>query len=214
MVLDKKETTVAYRCPVCGVGVVSIVGAFSLSADMIRMRCSCGGSEMTINYRSDRRVRLTVPCLFCPTPHTYTLSDEMFFRREPTSLPCAYTGIDICFIGKKDDVLASLERSERELLELLGDDAADDLERVRGSSKQRGVLPDPQVYDIVNFVVHDMQEEGKIHCRCEDGGDYRVEIGDDAIRVVCSKCGASASFPADSVLSAHEFLESDSLELS
>ena len=209
MVLDKKETTIAYRCPSCGSGVVSLVGAFSLSADMIRMRCSCGGSELTVQYKRDRRVRLTVPCLFCPTPHSFTLSGEMFFRRELTTLPCAYTGIEVCFIGAKDDVIDALSRSERELLEMLGDTDMSDLERVRKMS-----LSDPQVYDIVNFVVRDMQDEGKIHCRCEDGdGDYRVSIDDDAISVTCERCGASASFPADSVLSAHEFLISDSLNL-
>lgn len=209
MVLDKKEATAAYRCPSCGAGVMSLVGAFSLSADMIRLRCTCGGSEMTIQYRSDRRVRLTVPCLFCPTPHTYTLSDEVFFRRELTAFPCPYTGIDIAFIGGKGAVVRALEESERELLELLGDADPAELER----AKHRA-LSDPQVFDIVNFVVADLRDEGKIHCFCHDGdGDYRVMIEDEAIRVVCARCGAQAEFPADSVSSAHNFLDADSLYL-
>lgn len=209
MVLDKKETTVAYRCPSCGAGVVSLVGAFSLSADMIRMKCSCGGSEMTVRYRSDRRIRLTVPCLFCPTPHTFTVSDGVFFSRELTSLSCAYTGIDICFVGGKGAVSKALEDSERELLELLGDADPAELDRIR-----RKTLSDPQVFDIVNFVVRDLQEEGKIHCFCGEGeGDYRVSIEENAIRVICARCGAMAEFPADSVLSAHEFLDADSLYL-
>ena len=209
MVLDKKETTVAYRCPSCGAGVMSLVGAFSLSADMIRLKCSCGGSEMTIQYRSDRRVRLTVPCLFCPTPHSFTVGDEVFFHRELLALACAYTGVDICFVGGKGAVITALERSERELLEMLGDTDPAELEHVRNRS-----LTDPQVYDIVNFVVRDMQEEGKIHCFCGDGcGDYRVLIEDSSIRVICAKCGAAAEFPADSVLSAQEFLKADCLHL-
>lgn len=209
MVLDKKETTVAYRCPSCGAGVLSLVGAFSLSADMIRLRCSCGGSEMTVQYRSDRKIRLTVPCLFCPSPHTFTVSDDFFFGRELTSLACAYTGIDICFVGGRGAVSKALEDSERELLKLLGDADPSDLERVRNKT-----LPDPQIYDIVNFVVRDLQEEGNIHCFCGAGkGDYRVMIEDDLIRVICAKCGAMAEFPADSVLAAHQFLDSDSLYL-
>ncbi len=209
MVLDKKEATVAYRCPSCGAGVMSLVGAFSLSADMIRMKCSCGGSEMTIQYKSDRRVRMTAPCLFCPTPHNYTLSDDVFFHRELTSFPCPYTGIEVAFIGSKDAVADALERSERELLELLGDADPADLERIR-----KQTLTDPQVYDIVNFVVADLKEEGKIHCNCRDGsGDYRVMIGEDSIRVICAKCGAQAEFPADSVMSAHQFLDADVLYL-
>lgn len=209
MVLDKKEATVAYRCPSCGSGVLSLVGAFSLSADMIRLRCSCGKSEMTVQYRSDRRVRLTVPCLFCPTPHSFTVSDELFFRREITSFPCPYTGIDIAFIGSKGAVMKSLERSEHELLELLGEADPADLERVRNQA-----LTDPQIFDIVNFVVADLKEEGKIYCNCRDGkGDYRVMIGDNSIRVICARCGAQAEFPADSVTSAHKFLDADVLYL-
>ena len=209
MVLDKKEATAAYRCPSCGAGVMSLVGAFSLSADMIRLRCSCGGSEMTVQYRSDRRVRLTVPCLFCPTPHTYTLSDEVFFHRSLTAFPCPFTGVDVAFIGGKDDVVAALEESERELLELLGDTDPAELERVRNRA-----LTDPQVFDIVNFVVADLKEEGKIHCFCHDGdGDYRVMIGDNSIRVICERCGAQAEFPADSVSTAHDFLDADTLHL-
>ncbi len=209
MVLDRKDTTVAYRCPSCGSGVMSLVGAFSLSADMIRMRCSCGGSEMTIQYRPDRKVRLTVPCLFCPTPHTFTVGDDIFFHREVMSFGCAYTGVDILFFGTKDAVMKALSDSEHELLELLGGAELSELERVRNRT-----LSDPQVYDIVNFVVSDLRDEGKIHCGCPDGdGEYSVKIGDDKISVVCERCGAHADFPADSVLSAHEFLGADSLEL-
>ena len=212
MILDRKETTVAYRCPECGAGVVSLVGAFSLSADMIRMRCSCGGSELTVQYRNDKRVRLTVPCLFCPTPHSFTLSDEVFFKRELTTLPCAYTGFSVCFIGAKNDVVSALSRSEAELLELFGDDAQTDLDSMRRAGRMIP-LTDPQVFDIVNFVVHDLQDEGRITCRCEDGGDYKIKIDDCSIRVECERCGASAVFPADSVTTASEFLLADSLHL-
>ena len=37
MVLQQKQTTVAYRCPECGSIVLSLVGVFALSADMIRL---------------------------------------------------------------------------------------------------------------------------------------------------------------------------------
>ena len=58
MVLDKKETTVAYRCPQCGSWVASIVGVFSLTADMLRLKCPCGESELTIVNTNDKKIRL------------------------------------------------------------------------------------------------------------------------------------------------------------
>ena len=60
MVLDLKQTTVAYRCPHCGAGVMSAVGLFSLSADMVKLKCTCGKSEMTIVYSKDGKPYLSV----------------------------------------------------------------------------------------------------------------------------------------------------------
>ena len=45
MIINPKETTVAYRCPACGAGVMSAVGIFALSAEMIKLKCTCGQSE-------------------------------------------------------------------------------------------------------------------------------------------------------------------------
>jgi len=69
MILDKKETTVAYRCPDCGAVVMSLVGIFTLTADMIRLKCPCGNSQLEIIYTKEKKVRLNVPCFLCPTPH-------------------------------------------------------------------------------------------------------------------------------------------------
>ena len=81
MVLDKKETTVAYRCPVCGASVMSMIGIFALTADLIKLKCPCGESELELVYTRDKKIRLNVPCLFCPTPHSYIISSQMFFER-------------------------------------------------------------------------------------------------------------------------------------
>ena len=72
MIINPKETTVAYRCPACGAGVMSAVGIFALSAEMIKLKCTCGKSELKIIYNRDGTVRLTVPCLLCAQPHTFT----------------------------------------------------------------------------------------------------------------------------------------------
>ena len=48
MILDEKKTTVAYRCPGCGAMVRSMIGAFTLSADMMRLKCPCGESAVRV----------------------------------------------------------------------------------------------------------------------------------------------------------------------
>lgn len=61
MILNSKETTIIYRCPHCGLSVVSVVGIFTLSGDMVKLKCDCGGSALVLTHTSDGKVRLTCP---------------------------------------------------------------------------------------------------------------------------------------------------------
>jgi len=210
MVLENKQTTVAYRCPHCGAGVLSAVGLFQLSAHMVRLKCSCGESEMTVVYQKDGTVRFTVPCIFCPNPHHFSINSSVFFGKDLFALPCPYSDINVGLIGEINHVKAELSRGELQLMELL-EKSGGSLESIRGEE----YLHDPQVLEIVTYVLRELDEEGRIHCRCHEGeeGDYEVEILEDSIRVTCKKCGASKELPSDSVIAAHDFLYIDSLEL-
>lgn len=212
MVLDSKQTTVAYRCPHCGAGVLSAVGVFSLAADMVKLKCDCGKSEMTIVKTRDGKLRLTVPCIFCPKPHVFTLNSTLFYGKELFVLPCPYSDVNICCIGDTNLVKAELARTELELLDIMEENGISDFSVLHEDGA--GMLTDPQIFDIVMFVIHDLEAEGKITCRCEDGeGEYEAEVLDDAIRVRCTRCGAEQLIPTDSCLGAHAFLNCDNLHL-
>ena len=211
MVLDQKQTTVAYRCPKCGAGVMSVVGLFNLSADMVKLKCDCGGSEMSIVYTKDSKVRFTVPCILCPNPHQYTLSSSVFFSKELFVLPCHYSGINIAMMGETNSVKAELARSELELLDMLEKSGVEDFESIRGEQ----TLSDPQVLEIVLYVIKELDEEGRIECRCEGESEreYEIEFLKDSMRVTCKCCGASSEIPTRSLIDAHEFLNADRLVL-
>ncbi|MBQ2768222.1 MAG: hypothetical protein IJF49_09150 [Clostridia bacterium] len=209
MVLTPKQTTIAYRCPHCGAGIMSAIGFFSLSGDMLKLKCDCGESELIIQRSRDGKIRLTVPCILCAKPHQYTISSSLFFGRELFTLSCPYSDLHSCFIGETNHVKAALAKNELELLELLeesGVESFDALHRDR-------TLTDPQIFDIILFVIRELEAEGQIKCRCADGGEYEVEVLDDCIRVYCTVCGAESRLPTDSVLSANAFLNADSLTL-
>ena len=231
MVLNEKRTTVAYRCPDCGGGILSAVGLFNLSADMVKLKCTCGKSELKIVYNRDGTVRLTVPCLLCSHPHNFTIKSNLFFSDELFVLPCPYSDINICFTGEMNRVKAELARTELELLDMLEENGITDFSALHGDEKDLG---DPQILDIVLFVIDDLDAEGKIYCHCNPdpalGGDpaaaaaeygeaddeqsrYEAEITDDGIKLTCRICGASRVIPTDSMLSAHAFLNADSLHL-
>lgn len=210
MILEGNMTMAAYRCPACGATVKSMVGAFSLSADMMKLKCPCGGSEMMIEYRRDGKIRLTVPCFLCPRPHIYTVSKNIFFGRDIFMFPCSYTGVDIGFVGSEENVESAIRESDIALEDILGDASFEEMSQ--GSSG--GVFDDPQILDIVLFVIDELAAEGHIHCGCGDGlGEYETSVLDDSVRVSCKRCRRHVDIPAGSTIAANAFLHCDEITL-
>ncbi len=211
MILEPKQTTVAYRCPKCGAGVMSVVGLFALSADMMKLKCDCGGSEMSIVYTKDSKVRFTVPCILCPNPHNYTINSSVFFGKDLFVLPCAYTGINIAMMGETNKVKAELARTELEILDLLEQSGLEGFDEIKGEPN----LSDPQVLEIIMYVIKELDEENKIYCNCEEGTEreFEIEFLQRSVKISCKQCGASKEIFTESLIDAHAFLNADSLTL-
>lgn len=210
MILNQKQTTLAYRCPACGGVTTSMVGAFSLSGSLFRLKCDCHGSEMTVEKTNDGKMRLTFPCLACNCTHSHVLSSSVFFDSDIFVIPCSMSGIDICFIGRERSVAEAIDLSNKELLALLGEE---NIESLKNEEKDRDELCDPQILEIIRYTINELNEENAIHCNCAEKGELACDIYDDHITVRCIKCGARADIPTNSTIVAHEFLESDSLIL-
>ena len=212
MILNQKQTTLAYRCPHCGAAVTSMVGVFSLSADMIRMKCPCGESDLSVVYTKDKKVRLSVPCFLCPKPHTFTLSSQLFFETDLMAFPCPYSGINIAFVGHEEKVAQAFAEADRELQEILQAEPFSSLSESRHDRSR--MFSDPQIMDIIMYVIHELNAEGEIRCKCPEGhGHYAVDILDDCVKISCQDCGASAEIPTDSIVSANAFLHCTHIDL-
>lgn len=212
MILNQKQTTLAYRCPHCGSAVTSLVGVFSLSADMIRMKCPCGESDLSVVYTKDKKVRLSVPCFLCPKPHTFTLSSQLFFETDLMAFPCPYSGMNIAFVGQSDKVSEAFAEADRELQEILQEEQFSSLAENRQDRSR--MFSDPQIMDIIMYVIHELSAEGEIHCKCPEGhGHYAVDVLDDCVKILCEDCGASAEIPTDSIVSANAFLHCTHIDL-
>ena len=212
MIVKPNETTVAYRCPECASGVKSIVGIFSLSADMLKLKCPCGDSSMTIKRTNDDKIRLSVPCLVCRRDHEFIVSRELFFKNELFELPCSLSGFSLAFIGNGDDVSEALKRSDEELLAVLKEAGAESLDIFKEQPDSAKELPFAEVHDIVRFIVKELEEENAIRCLCSEG-DYDVELFDDNVCVFCRNCGAKQYISTASLAEAQAFLEIDELVL-
>ncbi len=217
MVVKQKQTHIAYRCPHCNLTVFGFVGKFALSADMLRLKCPCGKSELTMTYTADKKIRLAVPCLFCASEHQFVVTQNLFFERDIFLLNCSYTNMDICFIGDKAKIDAALEENEKELHRLLQNLGLSSMAQLRGEQEGEDeddipYLNDAQIYDIIRFLIADLSEEGEISCPCESG-HYECEVAPHGIRVFCTECGAEHLFRAESVADAQEFLHCSHIDL-
>ena len=234
MIISTNNTTIAYRCPSCGSAIKSVIGVFSLSGDMIKLKCSCHESELKISYTSDGKVRLSVPCLACGNDHEFVVSKGAVLSRELLMLTCPYTGIDICFIGTKEKVEEQLDRVEDELLQILDENEGEDFygKYEEGAFPQ---TPDLTALPLVSTVVKELLCEGAIKCGCEEkcgeerakldinnmlmlGGDYDNECSGDIELIIdnenyvvrCLSCGKRYKITPDGV---GRFCEMTELEL-
>ncbi|MBR6727797.1 MAG: hypothetical protein IKM08_06360, partial [Clostridia bacterium] len=110
-------------------------------------------------------------------------------------------------------VKAELSRVELQLMDLMEEHGITDFQALHEEAEQ--AVTDPQVLEIVLFVIRDLDEEGRIRCSCADGEvhEYDVEVLESGVRVSCKSCGASKLIPASSLVEAHDFLNCDSLTL-
>ena len=117
--IKDKNTTLGYHCPHCGISILNTVNMFSFSAggNLIKLKCPCGASELSVNVTRDKKFRLTVPCIVCPNSHCYVVSANIFFEREIFAFSCKFTALSICFIGKNAQVMEAMRKNEQELLQ-------------------------------------------------------------------------------------------------
>ena len=214
MVIKPKQRNIVYRCPECASAVFGIVGKFALSADLVRLKCSCEKpTSLDINKTNDGKIRLSVPCLFCKQNHNYVVSESIFFDRDLFLLNCPYTGLDIAFLGEEERLNSELKRTEEEIQRLLTGLEVEELSDIQPEDMHEDeILPDPAVYDTLRFVVKDLEEEGRLKCLCNNG-KYDLRFTDEGIEVYCEKCGGSYLFKATTPSIAEEYLSIDELKL-
>jgi len=214
MILKSRESLVAFRCPHCGSSILSMVGVFALSGDLIKLKCDCGESELVIIRQGDDRIKLTVPCIICPNPHVFTLSTGSFFTRDLITLTCPLSGIDVGFIGKEQPVRDALDETERELDSLLEAAELDNFDKLRDTND--GISGDEtELAHLARFVIAELCEDDLIECDCEnpDDADYDYSIDGDSITVFCHTCGCEKTFNVETQAQLEDFALIDMIHL-
>ena len=209
-----KEKHFAYRCPSCGDTVLALMGKFSLSGDLLRLRCSCGKSFADIQAERAQKVHLSVPCPLCKKPHAYTIAPSLLLEKEIFTLGCPYSpDIAVALMGEEEPLNEALTKESEKLSQLLTAFDSDSLSDIQPQDMNDDeILPDPAVYDTIRFLVRELEADGMVHCPCKSGS-YDFRFTDDGIQVVCPDCGASYEFKVSSPEAAQEYLTMDELYL-
>ncbi len=211
MLLGNKKTHIAYRCPSCGSGVRGLCGDFALAGGrLLRLRCPCGQSHLEVAPAGDGKLLLTVPCLLCGTAHRFRISESLFYGRDLFLLNCAYSDLDVAFIGDEERVSAALDENEGKLRTMFADAGIAALSA--NTEEERPTLPDVGVLDIIRFLVRELEADGEIDCPCGNG-EYDLELCPDGVRVFCQNCGGEHLFPVSSEEAAQAFLMTDHITL-
>lgn len=222
MILNSKNTTLAYRCPKCGKNVFSVVGVFTLSGDMFKLKCSCGGSELTMRYDANRKATITVPCIVCSDNHSFTVGTNRLFGNSAFSLSCDCSGVDICFMGEEDAVIKATEKADKDFDALLKSAGVNSFEEFLAAKSDddeyySDKYPDPEMQSLIHFLLCELEDDGNIHCKCgKCKGHYEFKlVGDkhDNVLIWCTECSASVSIPLTDPVAIEEFSRLSSLKL-
>ena len=211
--MNKRINHIAYRCPDCAVATVGLLGGAATFGDLLRLKCECGGSALDIKKERDGKIHLHVPCIYCKDSHGYKLSPDVLTRDKLTKLGCPFSGMDIAFIGEGGEIAPELERTADELSRIMASLDAEDVKDIQPHDLDENECPpDPSIFDTINFVVRDLEAEGKVKCPC-NSGKYGLRFTDDGMQVYCEDCGASFNFHCRSVSLAEEYLTASEIVL-
>ncbi len=212
--MSKKETNIAYRCPECGFATFGFIGKFALESNLLRLKCACGDkNSLDISIRNDKKIDLSVPCVFCKSNHSFVISEGIFFDKELFPIKCPYANTDIAFVGEKSAVDEAVKNNTDELNRLINALELDDFKDMQPKELDESeILPDPEIYDALRFLVKELEADGSINCPC-GVGTYDLRFTDSGIEVYCTECGASYEFKISSLASAHELMELDEITL-
>ena len=94
-----KRKQLAYRCPACGIATVGFFGRLASVSDMLRLKCECGESALTVTKQREGGLKLSVPCVYCRDVHSFVISEDIAEREDKTLLSCPFSGMNILFIA-------------------------------------------------------------------------------------------------------------------
>ena len=194
--------TIAFKCPFCGSVEFNTVSIFDFSGKKeYTVQCSCKDGFVKIAKGKNKRYTVSMPCIACNEVHDYVLDYKTLWLNDIFVLKCPDSKLELCFIGKDDNVRKSVDRYEMQMDILMNEIGYDD-------------------YFINNTVmlntvdkIHDIAEKGNLLCQC-GSDDISMEMFYDRVELTCNRCLVQTVIKACTNHDLKDTLTKDSIVLS
>lgn len=168
---------IAYKCSSCGSFEFYNTSLFVLLFGKENcFSCRCKKSEFTISETNDGYLA-KIPCIGCGNEHVYTFGRKAVLKKEIIAFNCPETDIQLCFIGKDEQVRKKVDSMEKEL------------DKIIDMFGYESYFNNTQVMlDTLNKI-HDIAEQGNLCCECGNS-DIELLLLPDVILLKCRRCSA------------------------
>lgn len=170
-------TVLAIRCSYCGKLNFHAVSLFAFSGKKsLCFDCDCTEGFLIISLVKPGRFVLKTGCGMCETEHAYYFKYKELFSAGAVPLKCLETGLEIGFVGAKEQVIAALNDQETTFSDLVED---------VGYGK---FFDNPEIMLQVIEHLNCLSEEGSLKCKCGNN-NIDLDILPDRLEIVCNDCG-------------------------
>lgn len=177
MLVDLKKV-VACLCPFCSNVCSKLVTAFNFSGKhKVQLICSTQGCHEQCADITEKsgKYKLDAECPICGEKHSYTMSKQSFWNKQISTFKCPVSGIDILFIGNRENVEKAIEENTDVYMQIINE-LTDSVE----------TNPLALMYAIIECL-HTFEDEHKIKCSCGCDNIELSVIGGN-IALTCLNC--------------------------
>jgi len=169
-------TTLAIRCPECGVLEFHNLSRFALSGGgNLQVKCSCGAFVLGIVSKKPHRYWLQIPCVVCETKHLREISGARLWSGERVDLTCPESGFELGFVGRSEEVKELAQNLDRDLESLIEEIGYEEY------------FNNPEIMHEVMRCLQEISDNDGLFCQC---GNKRIEVEVflDRLELHCNEC--------------------------
>lgn len=200
-VLITTKTILSLHCPKCGKINLFAVSRFQCGKrGRVSFACECGTGLLEIVRKGCHAYSLHASCFMCETSHCLNLSGERIWNKKMLPIKCEHTGMELGYMGNKDEVLKAINEEEELFRELAA------------PSRWNDFYVNPKILYRVLDILGRMAERDQLSCDC-GGVDMELETFPDRVELRCADCRAVGVVFAESFRDLQTLFKMDNIML-